>query len=128
MKKLWIVMTATTTSTLDDICVQVTPKTLALMVRGGLDPEAILDWTEDAAEANQLALQELYRVQRRPAGSDYRIKPPVEPVCATCEDPDSRTTFIREHDGARLCEPCAEARAEAGEAVHRYRAGRVLAS
>ena len=58
---MWIVTRATTVSTLDDICFQATVHDLALQIKGGLDPDEILGWFDNASEANQIALQELYR-------------------------------------------------------------------
>jgi hypothetical protein len=62
---LWIVTTASPVSTLADICFQVTPRDFAMQIRGGLAPDEILGWFDDASEANQIALQELHR-----AGAD----------------------------------------------------------
>jgi hypothetical protein len=58
---LWIVTRARPISTLADICFQVTPREFALQIRGGLDPDEIIGWFDHASEANQIALQELYR-------------------------------------------------------------------
>jgi len=58
--ELWIVTRATKDSTLGDILFKASPYRLALQVRGGLDPEEIIGWFDDASEANQIALQELY--------------------------------------------------------------------
>ena len=59
--KLWIVTKATKSSTLEDVLYQATPYELALQIKGGLEPDEIIGWFDNASEANQIALQELYR-------------------------------------------------------------------
>ncbi len=59
--ELWIVTKATVNSTLIDVLFQATPRDFALQVRGGLDPDEIVGWFDSHSEANQIALQELYR-------------------------------------------------------------------
>jgi len=59
--QLWIVTRARRTSTLEDILFHVDPQGFALQIRGGLDPDEIIGWFDSHSEANQIALQELYR-------------------------------------------------------------------
>lgn len=58
---LWIVTRASSISTLADICFRASPRDFALQIRGGLEPDEILGWFDNASEANQIALQELHR-------------------------------------------------------------------
>jgi hypothetical protein len=62
---LWIVIHGSPRSTLGDICFQASPHDFALRVRGGLDPEEIIGWFDDADDANRVAQQELDEVALR---------------------------------------------------------------
>ena len=62
MKPFWIVTRATSHSTLGDICFECSVHDFALTVRGGLLPEEIVDWFDNAADAERAAVQELARV------------------------------------------------------------------